>query len=463
MIRGPVAVQVKSVQSHCRIVFAHGHTATSSVRGAALASTCTGSTPQAQAARTCHVKEGGVAVSRHGYGVEDTFCVVVTSWRAMPRPTGGTPRRCSGQAYREWGRMRTRRATSCSSAVRRQAMCQQQPACRPARCWHWGVTGSPNCVSARPQPRQSQVGGAGAWTEAAPGPEPGGPWQLGLLAFSTVDMRGGPGRRRCISFIARGSEGVGRGASARVAPPRCFPTPRCSQSQRPLQLPLLPPRPLPRRLRQALHFQRHHQRGRPPRRSCRGRVAAGGPGRFARGACVAGPSEAVRESSPSSADARASGVAVAAAGMAAGLGATDTTCSGAPGERRGGAAGWASEGCTAEGRGAAAAASPSLDNEVGDVGDGGAPAALPPGAALELFREASDCGIGQGEAVRQGDAGKSGPITPRWKVRTCLRAFLLAAPLRWACRIDSALKRFRIFRGMANQENKESRGLSQPI
>ena len=173
-------------------------------------------------------------------------------------------------------------------------MCQQQPACRPARCWHWGVTGSPNCVSARPQPRQSQVGGAGAWTEAAPGPEPGGPWQLGLLAFSTVDMRGGPGRRRCISFIARGSEGVGRGASARVAPPRCFPTPRCSQSQRPLQLPLLPPRPLPRRLRQALRFQRRHQRGRPPRRPCRGRAAAGGQGRFARGGASQGrarPSE----------------------------------------------------------------------------------------------------------------------------------------------------------------------------
>ena len=46
----------------------------------------------------------------------------------------------------------------------------------------------------------------------------------------------------------------------------------------------------------------------------------------------------------------------------------------------GGAAGWASEGCTAEGRGAAAAALPSLDDEVDDVGDGRAPAALPPGS-----------------------------------------------------------------------------------
>ena len=35
------------VQSHCRIVFANGHTATSSVRGAARSLTCTGSTPQA--------------------------------------------------------------------------------------------------------------------------------------------------------------------------------------------------------------------------------------------------------------------------------------------------------------------------------------------------------------------------------------------------------------------------------
>ena len=51
--------------------------ATSSVRGAALASTCTGSTPQAHAARTCHAKEGGVGISRHCYGVKAAFCVVV--------------------------------------------------------------------------------------------------------------------------------------------------------------------------------------------------------------------------------------------------------------------------------------------------------------------------------------------------------------------------------------------------
>ena len=98
---------------------------------------------------------------------------------------------------------------------------------------------------------------------------------------------------------------------------------------------------------------------------------------------VAGPSEAGRESSPFSANARASGVAVAAARLAMGLEAEDTTRSRALGERGGGAAGWASKGCTAEDRGAAAAAaaSPSLD----DKGDSEAPAALPPGAALELF------------------------------------------------------------------------------
>ena len=60
-------------------MFADVHTATSSVRGAALASTCTGSTPQAHAARTCHAKEGGVGVLRHCYGVEAACCVVVAA------------------------------------------------------------------------------------------------------------------------------------------------------------------------------------------------------------------------------------------------------------------------------------------------------------------------------------------------------------------------------------------------
>ena len=74
--------------------------------------------------------------------------------------------------------MRTRRALARSSAVRRQAVCQQQPACRPARCchWHWSVTGSPNCVSARLQPGRARwktrgAGGAGAGVGAR-GPRP---------------------------------------------------------------------------------------------------------------------------------------------------------------------------------------------------------------------------------------------------------------------------------------------------
>jgi len=62
-----------------------------------------------------------------------------------------------------------------------EAMFQQQPACHPALCYHWSVMGSPNCVSARPEPRQSQVGGAGARAVPAPGSEPGG---LGSSASS---------------------------------------------------------------------------------------------------------------------------------------------------------------------------------------------------------------------------------------------------------------------------------------
>ena len=105
------------VQSHCRIVFADVHTATSSVRGAALASTCTGSTPQAHAARTCHAKEGGVGVLRHCYGVEAACCVVVAAHASadgrdatsvlrarVPRvgedeeaPCDGAPRRFGGR------------------------------------------------------------------------------------------------------------------------------------------------------------------------------------------------------------------------------------------------------------------------------------------------------------------------------------------------------------------------------
>ena len=95
---------------------------------------------------------------------------------------------------------------------------------------------------------------------------------------------------------------------------------------------------------------------------------------------VAAASKAEREGSPPSADARASGVTDVAARLAAGLGTTDTACSGAPWKRGCGAAGWASESCAAEGKGVAAAASPSLDDEVDDVCDSKTPAALPPGA-----------------------------------------------------------------------------------
>ena len=78
-------------------------------------------------------------------------------------------------------------------------MCQQQPACRPARCWHWSVTGSLNCVSARPQPRQSQVGGAGG---AGAGVGAGG---LGSSASSPSmagTARGLPAPLRAAEFAA---------------------------------------------------------------------------------------------------------------------------------------------------------------------------------------------------------------------------------------------------------------------
>ena len=56
-----------------------------------------------------------------------------SSLQLMPRPIGGTPRQCCWQEYRGWGRMRTRRETARSSVVRKQAMCQQPPTCRPVR------------------------------------------------------------------------------------------------------------------------------------------------------------------------------------------------------------------------------------------------------------------------------------------------------------------------------------------
>ena len=150
-----------------------------------------------------------------------------------------------------------------------------------------------------------------------------------------------------------------------------------------------------------------------------------------RKAGVAGPREAERESSPPSADGRASGVADAAARLAAGLGATDTTCSGAPGERGGAAEGWASEGGAAEGGEAGVAESPSesLDDEVDDVGDGGAPAAQPPGAALEPLPEASVCRIGKFEAWGEATREKE-PPSPHGR---CYAHFYVLVSLRRLC------------------------------
>ena len=53
-------------------------------------------------------------------------------------------------------------------------------------------------------------------------------------------------------------------------PPRRLPTPRCSQRQRPLQLPLQPPRPLPRRPHRVLRFQRRRRFRAGPRATTEG-------------------------------------------------------------------------------------------------------------------------------------------------------------------------------------------------
>ena len=75
-------------------------------------------------------------------------------------------------------------------------MCQQQPACRLARCWPWSGTGSPNCVSTRPQPQQKQVQGAGVREEPASGSEPGGRGSSASSGVGAVALRGGPGHHR---------------------------------------------------------------------------------------------------------------------------------------------------------------------------------------------------------------------------------------------------------------------------
>ena len=160
----------------CRIVFANGHCYLLSPRSSAHC-TCTGSTPQAQAARNCHAKEGGVGVSRH-WGVEAAVCVVVAAhasadvWDATPELRAGVPR------VRKDEDEPLDRALLGGSEAGGVPTAARLP---PGAGASW-VTGSPNCVSARPQPRQSQVGDAGARAEAAPGSEPGG---LGCSASST--------------------------------------------------------------------------------------------------------------------------------------------------------------------------------------------------------------------------------------------------------------------------------------
>ena len=174
-----------------------------------------------------------------------------SSWRPMPRPTGGTPRRCCGHASREWGSMRTRHATALLNCAEASDVPAAPPASRPARCWHWSVKGLPNCVSARPQPLQSQVGGAGA--RGRERCRRRGRSQGASAARPPQRLSRRPARRpRAATLQLRHRPRLYRGQQRHLCqshPLRLLPTPRRSQSQRPLQLPLQPPRPLPRRPR----------------------------------------------------------------------------------------------------------------------------------------------------------------------------------------------------------------------
>jgi len=232
----------------------------------------------------------------------------------------------------------------------------------------------------------------------------------GIGSSASRRRRRRPARRpRAASLQVHRRPRLCRGRQRRLGRQSRPPTPRRSQSRRPLQL--QPRRPLHLHPRRAHRFQRRHQHGRPSCRPCRGRAAAGGQGRCARRASEGRARPSERAAPPRPTQGRRGSLMPQhgwrrvsrprtrlAAGRRGGEGA----------ERR---AGWASEGCAAEGRGAAAAESPSesLDDEVDGVGDGGAPAAQPPGAALELLREASDCGIGQGEAWGEARREKAPP------------------------------------------------------
>ena len=201
-------------------------------------------------------------------------------------------------------------------------MCQQQPACRPARCWHWSVTGSPNCVSARPQLRHARWETRGRLRRRDR--------SQGALTART------PERRHCRRAQPRAAS-----LQLRHRPWLCWGRQRRLRHSRPrVASPLLG----------AVKVS-----GLCSCRCCRLGLCVGVrvepfassiatsavallvvrigvvPLREGRGASQGGRRRAEQESSPSSADARASGVAVAAARLATGLGATDMTCSGAPG------------------------------------------------------------------------------------------------------------------------------------
>ena len=267
--------------------------------------------------------------------------------------------------------MRTNRSTARSSAVRRQAVCQQQPACRPARCWHWSVMGhgvaelrvSTVAAATEPGGRRGGAGGAGAavsrGASAARPPRRPSRRPARRPRAATLQLRHCP--RLC----------RGRQRHLRQShPPRRLPTPRRSQSQRPLQLPLLP-------LDLCLGVRVEPFASSVATSAVALLVVHVGVVLLRAGASQGRARPSERAAPPRPTQGRR-GSRSPQRGWRRGSGPRTRLAVGRRGERRGGAAGWASEGCTAGGRGAAVAASPSLNDEVDDVGDGGAPAALPP-------------------------------------------------------------------------------------
>jgi len=164
-----------------------------------------------------------------------------SSLRPIPRPTGGMPRRCCGQAYREWGRMsRGRRCASSSPPAARRDAGIGASRGRQLRIDTAAAAGEPDG-------RRGGTGGTGAEVGA------GGPRQ------SPRRRSRRPAQRpRVASLQPHRRPRLCRGRQRRLRrqsrPQRRLPTPRRSRSRRPLQLPLLPP--LPRRPRRASRFQR---------------------------------------------------------------------------------------------------------------------------------------------------------------------------------------------------------------